>query len=138
MKDLKTIIINNSTYFIKEINFDLDKFDHDGLCEEYSGKSYVVIDGYEPPRVRILSHIYDENNRNDGPFDPYNYDDECIKASLEYGDECYIEELYEIISHDNLSGEIYYDYLDDSSKDWNPNVTYGFKNGLTIHKDLIK
>ena len=127
--------IDSHIYVIEKANIDVKKYDYYGSCDEYDVKSYVIIEDDRESRVRILWGISDDNNHRN-PFDPLNYS-KFIHAHLEHGDECYIEDLYKIISTTNKSGEVYYDHLDDSAKDWNPEWTFGFKNGIIIHKDLI-
>lgn len=109
----KDIEIDGYKYTIKKSKIDLDKFDEDGQCEEYEGKSYVIIDptNQSDVRVRIFSGIFDENNHR-GSFDPLNHSDE-IHCRLKHGDECYLEDLHDIISTTNKTGEVFYDYLDD-------------------------
>ena len=129
------IVIGNHTYIVEKSKINLDKFDHEGSCDEYDGKSYVIIDDDEP-RVRILNGIFDDNNHGRYPFDPQNYSTACVRARLEHGDETDIKSLYKILSTTNITGEIYYDYLDRSSEDWNSEWTFGFENGIAIHEDL--
>jgi|ERR1035437_746830 hypothetical protein len=103
------IIIDKKTYTIKKIDIDLSEFDEDGLCEKYKNKSFVIIEDGQEPRVRMFNHVSDEENYRNA-FDPLNHS-EFIQVILNHGDECYTDELYEIISHNNIYGEIYYDYL---------------------------
>lgn len=126
------IIIDGETYVISKAHIDFDKFDEDGICDEYQDKSYVIIDSWtqdpQPPRVRMLNGIFDNNNHR-GSFDPMNYSDD-IMVRLEHGDECMEEEMYDIISTTNKSGRVLYDYL-------MGDADYLSKDGYFIHKDLI-
>lgn len=112
----KSILIDGETYIIKKSHLDFDKFDEDGCSKEYPPISYVVIekkypgDRYQEPRVRIFDGIFDDNNHRNA-FDPMNYSEENIVIRLKYGDECGPDELYDIVSTTNKSGNVNYDYL---------------------------
>lgn len=114
------VIIDNNKYVIEPANIDVARFDYEGQCSDYIG-TYVVIEAeYEgvsdrEPRVRLFDgSVYDDNNRSKySSFDPDNHSDD-IHARLEYGDECYIDELYTIISTTNSTGSVYYNYLKES------------------------
>jgi hypothetical protein len=122
------VIIDNEKYVIEKANIDVSKFDYEGICEEYKG-CYVVIEaeyeGYDTRDIKVREFdgsVYDDNNHSKyGSFDPDNYSED-IHARLENGDECYVDELYTIISTTNSTGSVYYDYLKKSY----------------IHDDLLK
>ena len=119
------LLIDDHHYLCRKITFDLNSFDEDGVSEKYPEASYIVIgdEQYGGTRVRLLEGIYDNRNGRSA-FDPQNYSDE-IYCVLGNGDECAINELYEIVSTTNKTGEVCYDYLGDSGK-------------VIVHKDLSK
>ena len=142
-ESLKEIFIDGYKYVIQPLKMNFKDFDEDGTSPKYCKKSYVVIndgDGMifpSGPYVGILNHISDDNNENNA-FDPYNYSKDLgyIRAILDHGMECGVEDLYEIISTDNKDGKVYYKHLDRHSTNWNPEWTFGFDNGIFIHNDL--
>ena len=107
------VTIDGFKYLIKKANIDVSQFDDEGSCERYAG-SYVVIEDYEGGDTKVREFdgtVYDDNNHSKySSFDPDNHSD-YIHARLSNGDECYIDELYEIIATNNESGSVYYDYL---------------------------
>ncbi len=101
------IKINGKKINVKAAKFDLSKFDHDGRCDEYSGKEYIAIGriyGNDNKRTEELDleniiigkfvRIFDENNKRDS-FDDLNYS-EYIQVVLDCCSENYIDEIYEI------------------------------------------
>lgn len=106
-----TIEIDGRVLNLKKAKFDLDKFDLDGRCNDYTGKEYVGIGriyGKDKKRTEELNledivigkfeRIFDERNTRNA-FDPRIYSD-YIQVVLEIKDDCnenYIDEIYEII-----------------------------------------
>lgn len=110
-KEEKEVTIDGFKYLITKANIDVSRFDYEGICKDYTG-SYVVIEEDEVERTRVREFngsVYDDNNYRSS-FDPDNHSDD-IHARLSNGDECYIDELYEIIATNNSEGLVYYDYL---------------------------
>lgn len=100
-------------YKIKPAEFDLSTFDYDGQSEikDYY-KEYIIIDNYDGEKIRIntFEGIYDEKY-DDSAFNPEN-PSEFILTYLADGDECYIDDMYEIVATNNVEGKFINEVFD--------------------------
>lgn len=131
----KIVNLNGFSYEISKItldkSIDMKSFDQDGFSKKYFEKSYYIISqDKKDTRIRTFSRLYEVDRRgySKDTFDN-NCDTDDTTVVLDHGDESYLDEMYEIISHNNKKCMIRYDYLMDSkSTD---------EDGLIYHPDLI-